>query len=129
MHILIQGDLNEDKSISKKELFAMLSGWFDAMDREKAGGLSKAAFIKSLPDAFFPSGEKPLGRIPEPYVAAGLFTLADSDGDGIATKQSLTSSFAALLERMDLDDDGKLNEHLLMVGLRSLIQQSRNATN
>ena len=37
MHMLIQGDLNEDKSISKKELFTMLSGWFDVMDREKAG--------------------------------------------------------------------------------------------
>ena len=129
MHILIQGDLNEDKSISKKELFAMLSGWFDAMDREKAGELNKAAFIKALPDAFFPSGEKPPGRIPEPYVSAGLFALADSDGDGIATKQSLISSFDGLLERMDLGDDGKLNEHLLMVGLRSLIQQSRKGTN
>ena len=78
MHMLIQGDLNEDKSISKKELFTMLSGWFDVMDREKDGKLNKAAFIKALPDAFFPSGRKPLGRIPEPYVAAGLFSLADS---------------------------------------------------
>ena len=78
MHMLIQGDLNEDKSISKKELLTMLSGWFDVMDREKSGKLNKAAFIKALPDAFFPSGRKPLGRIPEPYVAAGLFSLADS---------------------------------------------------
>ena len=126
MHMLIQGDLNEDKSISKKELLTMLSGWFDAMDREKAGKLNKAAFIKALPDAFFPSGRKPLGRIPEPYVAVGLFSLADSDEDGMATKQSLTSSFYGLFEELTSGNSGKLNEHSLMIGLRSLIYQSRN---
>ncbi len=126
MHMLIQGDLNEDKSISKKELLTMLSGWFDAMDREKAGKLNKAVFIKALPDAFFPSGRKPLGRIPEPYVAVGLFSLADSDEDGMATKQSLTSSFDGLFEKLAPGNSGKLNEHSLMIGLRSLIHQSRN---
>ena len=126
MHMLIQGDLNEDKSISKKELLTMLSGWFDVMDREKSGKLNKAAFIKALPDAFFPSGRKPLGRIPEPYVAVGLFLLADSDEDGMATKQSLTSSFDGLLEKLAPGNSGKLNEHSLMIGLRSLIHQSRN---
>ena len=126
MHMLIQGDLNEDKSISKKELLTMLSGWFDAMDREKAGKLNKAAFIKALPDAFFPSGRKPLGRIPEPYVAVGLFSLADSDEDGMATKQSLTSSFDGLFEKLAPGNSGKLNEHSLMIGLQSLIHQSRN---
>ena len=126
MHMLIQGDLNEDKSISKKELFTMLSGWFDVMDREKSGKLNKAAFIKALPDAFFPNGRKPLGRIPEPYVAVGLFSLADSDEDGMATKQSLTSSFDGLFEKLAPGDSGKLNEHSLMIGLRSLIHQSRN---
>ena len=126
MHMLIQGDLNEDKSISKKELLTMLSGWFDVMDREKTGKLNKAAFIKALPDAFFPSGRKPLGRIPEPYVAVGLFSLADSDEDGMATKQSLTSSFDGLFEKLAPGNSGKLNEHSLMIGLRSLIHQSRN---
>ena len=126
MHMLIQGDLNEDKSISKKELLTMLSGWFDVMDREKSGKLNKAAFIKALPDAFFPSGRKPLGRIPEPYVAVGLFLLADSDEDGMATKQSLTSSFDGLFEKLAPGNSGKLNEHSLMSGLRSLIHQSRN---
>ena len=126
MHMLIQGDLNEDKWISKKELLTMLSGWFDVMDREKSGKLNKAAFIKALPDAFFPSGRKPLGRIPEPYVAEGLFSLADSDEDGMATKQSLTSSFDGLLEKLAPGNSGELNEHSLMIGLRSLIHQSGN---
>ena len=126
MHMLIQGDLNEDKWISKKELDAMLSGWFDSMDSEKNGKLSKVTFIKALPGAFFPSGRKPLGRIPEQYVAEGLFSLADSDGDGMATKKGLTSSFNGLWEKSSSINSEKLNEHSLMIGLRSLIHQPRN---
>ena len=123
MHMLIQGDLNEDKWISKKELVAMLNGWFDSMDRKKSGKLSKDTFIKSLPNAFFPIGRKPLGRIPEQYVAEGLFLLADSDKDGIATKESLTASFDGLWNNSTSTNNKKLNEHALMIGLRSLIPQ------
>ena len=123
MHIMIQGDKNQDKWITKKELQTMVSEWFDSMDREKTGKLNKDSFIKTLPDAFFPSGRKPLGRIPAPYVAEGLFSLADLDEDGMATKQSLTSSFNSLLEKMSTGNSAQINQHSLMVGLRSLIRQ------
>jgi hypothetical protein len=123
MHIMIQGDKNQDKWITKKELQTMVSEWFDSMDREKTGKLNKDSFIKTLPDAFFPSGRKPLGRIPAPYVAEGLFSLADLDEDGMATKQSLTSSFNSLLEKMSTDNSAQINQHSLMIGLRSLIRQ------
>ena len=128
MHMLIQGDINEDKWLSKKELLSMLSGWFDSIDSEKSGKLNKDAFTKGLPEAFFPSGRKPLGVIPEPYVADGLFLLADSEKDGMATKQSLISSFDELLEGAEPNNNGKLNEQSLMIGLRSLIRQSRNGS-
>ena len=101
----------------------MLGRWFDSMDREKSGKLSKETFIKSLPDAFFPNGRKPLGRIPELYVAEGLFSLADPNEVGIVTKESLTSSFDSLWENSAFSNSGKLNEHSLMIGLRSLIKE------
>ena len=123
MHMLIQSDLNEDKWISKKELVGMLGRWFDSMDREKSGKLSKETFIKTLPDAFFPNSRKPLGRIPELYVAQGLFSLADPNEVGIVTKESLTSSFDSLWENSAFSNSGKLNEHSLMIGLRSLIKE------
>ena len=126
MHIMIQGDKNQDKWITKKELHTMVSEWFDSMDREKTGKLNKDSFIKTLPDAFFPSGRKPLGRIPALYVAEGLFSLADLDEDGMATKQSLTSSFNSLLEKMSTGNRAKINQHSLMIGLRSLIRQQQN---
>ena len=123
MHMLTQSDLNEDKWISKKELVGMLGRWFDSMDREKSGKLSKETFIKALPDAFFPNGRKPLGRIPELYVAEGLFSLADPNEVGIVTKESLTSSFDRLWENSAFSNSEKLNEHSLMIGLRSLIKE------
>jgi hypothetical protein len=44
----------------------------------------------------------------------------------MATKQSLTSSFDGLFEKLAPGNSGKLNEHSLMIGLQSLIHQSRN---
>lgn len=128
MHMLIQGDINQDKWLSKTELLTMLSGWFDSIDSEKSGKLNKNAFINGLPEAFYPNGRKPLGIIPEPYVADGLFLLADLDKDGKATKQSLISSFDQLLADTERNNNGKLNERSLMIGLRSLINQSRTGS-
>ena len=123
MHIMIQADINENQWVTKEELHTMLGGWFDSMDREQAGKLNKASFIKSLPEAFFQNSRKPAGRIPEPYVAEGLFALADSDKDGIVTKKDLTTSFNRLLEKKDSDENAKLNQRSMMIGIRSLIRQ------
>ena len=101
----------------------MLGRWFDSMDSEQAGKLNKASFIKSLPEAFFQNSRKPAGRIPEPYVAEGLFALADSDKDGIVTKKDLTASLNRLLEKKDSDENAKLNQRSMMIGIRSLIRQ------
>ena len=123
MHIMIQADINENQWVTKEELHTMLGGWFDSMDREQAGKLNKASFIKSLPEAFFQNSRKPAGRIPEPYVAEGLFALADSDKDGIVTKKDLTTSLNRLLEKKDSDENAKLNQRSMMIGIRSLIRQ------
>ena len=123
MHIMIQADINENQWVTKEELHTMLGRWFDSMDSEQAGKLNKASFIKSLPEAFFQNSRKPAGRIPEPYVAEGLFALADSDKDGIVTKKDLTTSLNRLLEKKDSDENAKLNQRSMMIGIRSLIRQ------
>ncbi len=62
-------------------------------------------------------------RSPQPYVAEGLFALADSDKDGIVTKKDLTASLNRLLEKKDSDENAKLNQRSMMIGIRSLIRQ------
>ena len=123
MHIMIQADINEDKWVTKEELHTMLGGWFDSMDREQAGILNKASFIKSLPEAFFQNSRKPAGRIPEPYVAEGLFALADLDQDEMVTKKDLIASLNRLLEKKNPAESAKLDQQALMIGIRSLIGQ------
>ena len=123
MHIMIQADINEDKWVTKEELHTMLGGWFDSMDREKAGVLNKASFIKSLPEAFFQNSRKPAGRIPEPYVAKGLFALADLDRDEMVTKKDLIASLNRLLEKKNPAESAKLDQRAIMIGIRSLIRQ------
>ena len=121
-HMLSQGDSDQDGVLSKKELVTLLGRWFDAMDGRKSGKLDKASFVASLPDAFFPPGvpglRRPPGKIPEGYVAEGLFSAADSDRDGTATKKSLTTSFGKWFESLDRSGRGKLDEKSLANGLR-----------
>ena len=123
MHIMIQADINEDKWVTKEELHTMLGGWFDSMDREQAGILNKASFIKSLPEAFFQNSRKPAGRIPEPYVAEGLFALADLDQDEMVTKKDLIASLNRMLEKKNPAESAKLDQQAIMIGIRSLIGQ------
>ena len=123
MHIMIQADINEDNWVTKEELHTMLGGWFDSMDREQGGILNKASFIKSLPEAFFQNSRKPAGRIPEPYVAAGLFALADLDQDEMVTKKDLIASLNRLLEKKNPAESAKLDQQAIMIGIRSLIGQ------
>ncbi len=123
MHIMIQADINEDKWVTKEELHTMLGGWFDSMDREQAAILNKASFIKSLPEAFFQNSRKPAGRIPEPYVAEGLFALADLNQDEMVTKKDLIASLNRLLEKKNPAESTKLDQQAIMIGIRSLIGQ------
>ena len=127
-HMLSQGDSDKDQMLSKDELVLLLEGWFDAIDGSKSGEVDKLTFFKSLPDAFFPKGggtRRPPGKIPETYVAEGLFSAADSDRDGMATKQSLTNSFVKWFDKIDRSNQGKIGEKLFMVGLWDLISMTR----
>ena len=127
-HMLSQGDSDKDQMLSKDELVLLLEGWFDAIDGSKSGEVDKLTFFKSLPDAFFPKGggtRRPPGNIPETYVSEGLFSAADSDRDGMATKQSLTNSFVKWFDKIDRSNQGKIGEKLFMVGLWDLISMTR----
>ena len=123
LHILIQGDLNQDGVISRRELRALLGGWFDEIEQTGDGKLEKENFVNNLPEAFFPNSGKPPGKIPELYVAEGLFSLSDSDGDGIAVKKSLISAFETYFKSRQIHEDAHLNEQSLRDVLRSLIKQ------
>jgi len=127
-HMLSQGDSDKDGILSREELVTLLKGWFDTMDGGNLGKLDKASFVNSLPDAFFPSSaagsRRPPGKIPESYVSEGLFSAADSDSDGSATKKSLIASFEKWFDSLDKSSREKLDEKSLMTGLRNFISMT-----
>ena len=127
-HMLSQGDRDKDNMLSREELVSLLEGWFDTMDGGKRGELDKASFINSLPDAFYPSndaGSRRLSRkTPERYVSEGLFSVADPDLDGLATKKSLIGSFEKWFDSLDKSSRGKLDEKSLVIGLRDFISMT-----
>lgn len=128
IHILVQGDTNKDRTLSKEELVNLGSQWFDTMDKDKTGKLDQARFIASLPDALFPPGfphSRPEGvKIPEDYVAIGLFAAADSDKDGLATKESLTTTLDKWFTAWDSDKEGALGGRSLYEGLKKVISMN-----
>ena len=127
-HMLSQGDSDKDNMLSREELVSLLEGWFDTMDGGKLGELDKASFVNSLPDALFPSSDagsrRPSRKIPERYVSEGLFSVADSDLDGSATKKSLIDSFGKWFDSLDKSSRGKLDEKSIVIGLRNFISMT-----
>ena len=125
LHILVQGDTNQDRGLSKEELVTLMEQWFDAMDQENSGELNQAEFIASIPEALFPPGfphaRPKRGDIPERYVAVGLFAAADTADEGMVTKQGMTSFFGNWFESIDSDNRGTLDRQALANGLRKLI--------
>lgn len=128
LHILVQGDTNQDRRLSKAELVTLMGQWFDVMDKDKSGELDKASFVRGLSDALFPpdfSHARPKrGDIPERYVAEGLFAAVDSGKEGIVTKGGMTFFFGEWFETLDVDNRGSLDRQTFVSGLRKLISQS-----
>lgn len=128
LHILVQGDTNQDRRLSKTELVTLMGQWFDAMNKDKSTELDKASFVGGLSDALFPPdfphARPKRGDIPERYVAEGLFSAVDPGKKGITTKQNMTSFFGKWFETLDVDHKGSLDRQILTSGLRKLISQS-----
>jgi spore coat protein CotH len=128
LHILVQGDTNQDRRLSKAELVTLMGQWFDGMDKDKSGELDKASFVRGLSDALFPPdfphARPKRGDIPERYVADGLFAAVDSGKEGIVTKGGMTSCFGEWFDTLDVDHRGSLDRKTLTSSLRKLISHS-----
>ena len=130
VHILVQGDSNQDRGLSKEELVALMGQWFDSMDKDGIGTLDKASFIRGLPDALFPPSfphaRPKRGDIPERYVAEGLFAAADSGNEGIVTREGMISFFSQWFETLVPENQESLDRQTLASGVRELIPRSES---
>ena len=130
LHMLVQGDSDQDRLLSKEELVALMGQWFESMDKDGVGKLDNVSFFRGLPDALFPPNfphaRPKRGDIPERYVAEGLFVAADSGNEGIVTKEGMIMFFSQWFETLAAENQKSLDRQTLASGLRDLIPRSAN---
>lgn len=125
LHVLVQGDTNQDRSLSKPELVTLFGQWFEAMKNDANEEITKTQFVHRLPDALFPP-DFPHSRpsrpdIPERYVAEGLFAALVSPDRDVVTKDGMQSYIAQWFDSIDADSRGSVDRRQLMNGFRKLI--------
>ncbi len=123
--MLAQGAKSGQSQLSPAEFAALADAWFDKLDPQKSGKLSRSEFTASFasllpppPGADGPPGGG-RGGGPGGMAAGGLFTAADTDQDGSLTRTEWQSTFARWARDWDTDKAGSLNEDKLRTGLNA----------
>jgi hypothetical protein len=133
--MLTQADKNGDQKLPRAEFLALADVWFDKLDSEKTGKVSREQFTEKLPAVLPPPagfappggpappaeepgpGRGPAGSGPGTFIGPGLFAAADTDKDGLLTRAELKGAFERWFADWDSDKSGSLNQEKLRAGL------------
>ncbi len=125
LHVLVQGDTNQDRRLSKQELVTLFGQWFEAMNKTGKESLTKQEFVRGLPDALFPPDfphkRPPRTSIPEAYVADGLFSALSSAQTGDVSKETMVSHITDWFDEVDTNATDRLDRRQLTNAFRKLI--------
>ena len=122
MPLMSQGDKNED-GLSRDELVAVANTWFDKLDPQKAGKVTKEQFVERLNDAMPPPPGAPGGGGPKPgqIVGAPLFAAADSNKDGSLTRDELERTFGDWHAKWGGGKDEPVDGNQVLDGLAAIL--------
>jgi outer membrane protein assembly factor BamB len=118
--IVTQGDKNDDAALSKDEMTALATMWFDKLDTDKSGKLTKEQFAERLGAAMPPPPGAGLGAKAPPALADALFADADNK-DGSLTRDELTSAFAAWHAKWSGGKEESIDANQVLDGLNTLL--------
>lgn len=95
--MLANVDTNDDGALSQEEIDAAVNARLAEFDADNSGSLSLEEFQALWADITRP-------------MAVRAFQFLDPDGDSTVTKSELQDRFGAIVERMDSNDDGVLDD-------------------
>jgi len=125
--IMAQADTSSDAKLDHGELAALAAIWFEKIDSEKEGKLTKARFTSGLGAALLSPRDADTGSEraprtadgPSNFIRDGLFAAADLDQDGSLTQDELKKRLASWFDEWDEEKAGALDERTLANGLRA----------
>lgn len=137
--MLEQADQNDDRRLTKSEFGALAEGWFNKLDPDKTGKVSREQFTARLeellppPQGFGPQGGGPQGGQrpgggrggpgPAMFLGPALFSATDADKDGSLTRVELKDTFMQWFNDWDTGKRGTLTEDNLRAGLAGVLPQ------
>jgi outer membrane protein assembly factor BamB len=138
--MMLQADKNSDQKVSSEEFSALADLWFDKLDSEKTGKLTKDQVIERLTEVMPPppgfagnagsqggtKGPNPGGSGPGRFMGPTLFSAFDADENGVATREEVKQTFAKWFAAWDQDKSGALDERQLREGLNSVFPRPGN---
>ena len=125
---MMAGDKDEDSTLSLQEMANLADAWFDKLDPDKAGKVTKEQFPERLNVALAPPQGAPGGGPPPGKVLGQpLFEALDADRDAAVTRQEMKATMADWHAKWAGGGDGLLDMNQALDGLNALFPPPKGA--
>ena len=120
MQLVESGDKDDDEALSREEMVALADAWFDKIDPQKAGTVTKDQLFERLGAV----GQAPPGA-PADYQAGkvlgpGLLKATDVNRDGSLSREELRTTFAQWFDKWGGGAGEPIDANQVMDGLGTI---------
>ena len=116
-----QGDKDDDAALSREEMTSLADKWFDKLDAQKAGKVTKEQLVERLAEIVPPppgAGDPNFntGKV----IGPGLFEATDADKNGGVTREEFRATFGAWFDKWGGGKAEPLDANQVLDGLHAI---------